>query len=94
MLGGRKGIGSIVPITVQKEATRTLQEINDGKIIVFKGPIIDSTGKRRIPAGKAADSNCIEQMNWVVPGVEGVVTSGKWFSWPFLVLLSVRSLTI
>ncbi len=63
--------GSIVPSKVQKEALNALQKINQEKIIVFSGPIKDSTGKLRIPAGKTADNHCIEQMNWVVPGLEG-----------------------
>ncbi len=63
--------GSAVPNTVQKEASAAFKKIKEGKTMVFAGPIKDSTGKLRISGEKTADNHCIEQMNWVVPGVEG-----------------------
>lgn len=63
--------GQSVPRGVQDEALGVYQKIKQGKINVFAGPIKDSNGKIRIPGGKIADNHTIEQMNWVVPGVEG-----------------------
>ena len=61
--------GKVVPKTVRQEALVAYQKIKEGKIDIFAGPIKDCNGKLRIPAGKTADDHCIEQMNWVVPGV-------------------------
>jgi len=63
--------GEAVPAKVQKEALDSFEKIKEEKIDIFAGPIKDCNGKLRIPSGKTADNHCIEQMNWVVPGVEG-----------------------
>lgn len=69
--------GQSVPKSVQDEAMATYQKIKQGKINVLAGPIKDVKGKVRIPAGKIADNHTIEQMNWVVSGVEGNVPKIK-----------------
>jgi len=66
--------GSTVPQAVRGEAALAFKKITTSKVAVFAGPIKDSSGKLRIPAGKTADNHCIEQMNWVVSGVEGALT--------------------
>ena len=66
--------GAMVPKAVQQEAALAFKKIKEGKIVIFVGPLKDSKGKLRIPAGKSADNHCIEQMNWVVPGVEGYLS--------------------
>lgn len=65
--------GSMVPQAMREEAALAFKKIATGKTAVFAGPIKDSSGKLRIPAGKVADNQSIGQMNWVVPGVEGAL---------------------
>ncbi len=65
--------GSEVPHAVQREAALAFEKIKKGEAEIFAGPIKDSTGKLRIMPGKVADNHCIEQMNWVVSGVEGAL---------------------
>ena len=66
--------GKAVPNTVRVESLAALQKIKDGKLNIFAGPLKDRDGIMRISAGKVADSKYIEQMNWVVPGVEGSIS--------------------
>jgi basic membrane protein A len=67
--------GPSVPAQVQKEALEAKQKIDQGKFVVFQGPLKDREGKERVAAGKLADANLIEEMNWFVPGVEGPLPS-------------------
>ena len=63
--------GQAVPLSVQKEALTVLQKLQNGKLVVFHGPIKDASGKERISKGKIADSTALASMNWVVEGVVG-----------------------
>jgi basic membrane protein A len=65
--------GSSVPNKVRQEALNLLKEIAQGKLVIFKGPMKDREGKERIPAGKAADDNYLETLDWLVPGVDGAL---------------------
>jgi len=65
--------GSAVSPTVQNEANKLADQIKGGTFVIFHGPLSDREGKLRIPAGKNATQEQIEQMNWLVPGVEGTV---------------------
>jgi basic membrane protein A len=62
--------GTVVPNTVRREAEQTFKKIKEGKLSVFMGPIEDNARKIRVQAGQKADIHCLEQMNWVVAGVE------------------------
>ncbi len=65
--------GSIVPAKVQLEALKAVSNLQDRSLVVFKGPLTDRDGKERIAKGKIADLQTLETMNWLVPGVEGVL---------------------
>jgi len=65
--------GKSVPDTVQKQTTDLFNKMSDGKIIIFKGPLMDRDGKMRIPDGKIPEKSELEKMNWVVPGIEGSI---------------------
>jgi basic membrane lipoprotein Med (substrate-binding protein (PBP1-ABC) superfamily) len=67
--------GPSVPPTVQAEANKIADQIKSQKFQIFHGPLSDRNGKVRIPAGKDATQQQIEQMDWVVPGVEGTLPS-------------------
>jgi basic membrane protein A len=62
--------GAVVPKVVQNEASAALKKIKEGKLALFVGPIKDNTGKVQVQTGQKGDIHCIEQMNWVVSGVE------------------------
>ncbi len=65
--------GSKVPPRVELEALKAVSNLQDGSLVIFKGPIIDRDGKERIAKDKIADLQTVETMNWLVPGVEGVL---------------------
>ncbi len=62
--------GRTVPPNVRTDAVQVLQQIKNGKLLIFRGPIKDAQGKTRIPAGKVIDDRALASMDWVVPGVE------------------------
>jgi basic membrane lipoprotein Med (substrate-binding protein (PBP1-ABC) superfamily) len=63
--------GPAVPTAVREEAMKTMEKIEKGKLVVFKGPVKDSEGKIRLPAGEAPNIKWLAGMNFFVPGVEG-----------------------
>ena len=65
--------GSIVPAKIQLEALKAVASLQNGSLVVFKSPLKDRDGKERIAQDKLADLQTLETMNWLVPGVEGVL---------------------
>lgn len=65
--------GSVVPKTVQQEATNALEQIKRGKLVVFQGPLKDRDGKERVAQGEHLNDAGLESMNWFVTGVEGAL---------------------
>jgi basic membrane lipoprotein Med (substrate-binding protein (PBP1-ABC) superfamily) len=63
--------GPSVPKAVQNEVLSLNEKIKSGKLVVFTGPIKDSKGNIRLPAGKRADIEWISKMNFFVPSIEG-----------------------
>jgi simple sugar transport system substrate-binding protein len=64
-----------MPDDVAKAAQATVDGIASGKILPFKGPLKDQSGKVRVPAGKDMPDSEIASMNWLVEGVEGKLPS-------------------
>lgn len=62
--------GPMVTEEVKALVAAKKQEINDGKFIVFNGPIKDNTGKVRVPAGSTMSDKDMLSMDWLVQGVE------------------------
>ena len=63
--------GTDVPESVKKEAMLVKQNIDSGKIIIFKGPLKDQNGRERVKAGTTLDTKALTEMNWIVEGVQG-----------------------
>lgn len=63
--------GQSVPPKVQAEALTLQKQIETGKLVVFQGPLADRNGKQRIPTGKKASKQQMDNMDWFVPGVLG-----------------------
>ncbi len=66
--------GTAVPRIVRAEANRVKKEIEDGKLIIFKGPIKDRDGKLRVKSGEVLDAKGANSVNWVVEGVDGSIS--------------------
>ncbi len=65
--------GPSVSKSVQSEALNVVEKIKAGKLTVFAGPVIDSTGKERLAAGKKPDIKWLASMDFFVPGVDGTL---------------------
>lgn len=76
MAGGAVKIapfGPAVPFPVQKEALEVKALIEQGKLVVFQGPLTDRDGRERLARGVSPDFEWMEKMDWFVPGVQGAV---------------------
>jgi simple sugar transport system substrate-binding protein len=63
-----------MPDDVKALATSTVADITAGKNKVFVGPISDNSGAAKIPAGTVMDDLALNQMQWLVAGVDGKLT--------------------
>jgi basic membrane protein A and related proteins len=70
-------IAAFVPEAAKKkvEDAKAFLVANPGA--VFKGPLVDNTGKEVLPAGVVGDDKWKGEINFYVKGVEGKVPSGK-----------------
>jgi basic membrane protein A and related proteins len=68
--------GPAVSEAVKKDADATIAKLISGDLMVYKGAIMDNTGKEKIPAGKSYSLTDPElnKMDWLAPGVLGSVT--------------------
>ena len=65
--------GKNVPKEVQDAVEAKRQEIIDGKLEVFAGPIYDQKGELRVPEGESMTVEEILAMNWFVKGIKGTI---------------------
>lgn len=64
-----KCCGEAVPKEVADKVTAARQEILDGKLQVYAGPLKDREGKERVAAGAVLSDADLWQMDWFVEGV-------------------------
>ena len=60
---------AVVPKDVVDKVMAARQEIIDGKLQVYAGPLKDRDGKERVAAGKVLSDADLWKMDWYVPGV-------------------------
>ncbi|MCV9885589.1 BMP family ABC transporter substrate-binding protein [Metabacillus halosaccharovorans] len=65
--------GKNVPQDVQAAVEEKKQEIIDGSLEVFTGPITDQTGEVKLNEGETMPLEDILSMNWFVKGVKGTI---------------------
>ena len=65
---------SNMPADVASAATAKVADITDGKNKVFVGPLKDQSGAVKIAAGVVMDDVALNQMQWLVQGIEGKLT--------------------
>lgn len=66
--------GPAVPALAQARAREVIEAIKTGKRSVFAGPIRDSQGVIKVPAGQVLDLGAIQSMDWTVKGVRSAGT--------------------
>ena len=69
--------GPAVADDTKKKADEALTALTEGKLVIYKGPIKDNTGKVVIPAGteQVQTDITLEKMNYLVEGVLGKIPS-------------------
>lgn len=69
--------GEAVPKTVQGEVAIREKNIAGGKFKVFHGPLFDQYGKERTASGDSLSSREIDNMDWLVKGVETKLATSR-----------------
>jgi basic membrane protein A and related proteins len=67
--------GDEVPASVVKAADAARGKLMDGSLNPFEGPIEDTSGKVRVPAGKELTDLQLATWDWAVLGVNGLKSS-------------------
>jgi simple sugar transport system substrate-binding protein len=81
--GTKEGMNDLVKLSdeIPAEVKATIETIKaglkDGSFAVFKGPIVDNTGKERLAKDAIADDAWKGGIDFYVKGIEGKVPSGK-----------------
>jgi basic membrane protein A and related proteins len=67
------GIADDVPADVKDKVEKIKAGLKDGSFSIWKGPIVDNTGKERIAKDTVADDKFLGGVKFYVKGVEGKV---------------------
>ncbi len=70
-------MADVVPDDVKKMVEAAKAGIKDGTLAVFKGPLVDNTGKEVLAKGVVADDAWNSKVNFFLKGVEGKPPAGK-----------------
>jgi simple sugar transport system substrate-binding protein len=70
-------IAEDVPAETKAKVDEVKAGLKDGSFVIWKGPIVDNTGKEQIKKGEAADDKFLGGLNFYVKGVEGKIPGGK-----------------
>lgn len=67
--------GPAVPAEAQKKSLAVKEQMMKGDFVIFKGPLLDNTGKTVIAAGTAYKQQdpALEGMNYLADGVIGQI---------------------
>ena len=63
--------GAMVPQEVRDRVDAARQDIIDGSLVVFAGPVRDQDGRTRIAEGALPEDSALLGMDWFVEGVLG-----------------------
>lgn len=70
-------IPDFVPADAKKKVDEAKDGLKAGTFEIFKAPVVDNTGKVRLPKGEVASDKWLGAVDFYVKGVEGKVPSGK-----------------
>jgi simple sugar transport system substrate-binding protein len=66
-----------VPAAAKDNLAKVKAGLKDGSFSIWKGPIVDNTGKEQLPKDKVADDEWLGGIKFYVKGVEGKVPGDK-----------------
>ncbi len=70
-------IAEDVPAETKAKVDEVKAGLKDGSFVIWKGPIVDNTGKVQIAKDSVADDKFLGGLNFYVKGVEGKIPGGK-----------------
>ena len=70
-------IADDVPAETKTKVEEVKKGLADGSFSIWKGPIMDNTGKEQIAKDTVADDKFLGGLNFYVKGVEGKIPGGK-----------------
>ena len=70
-------IAEDVPAETKAKIDEVKAGLKDGSFVIWKGPIMDNTGKVQIAKDAVADDKFLGGLNFYVKGVEGKIPGGK-----------------
>jgi basic membrane protein A len=69
------GLSDTVPAPAKERVLQIKAGLKDGTFTIWKGPIVDQTGKEVVKAGATADDGVLSGINFYVKGVDGKIPS-------------------
>ncbi|MFZ3126617.1 MAG: BMP family ABC transporter substrate-binding protein [Rhodoferax sp.] len=70
-------IADDVPAETKAKVDEVKAGLKDGSFVIWKGPIVDNTGKVQIKKDEVADDKFLGGLSFYVKGVEGKIPGGK-----------------
>jgi basic membrane protein A and related proteins len=70
-------VAADVPAELKDKMEKVKAGLKDGSYVIWKGPIVDNTGKTMLEKDKAADDEWLGGVKFFVKGVEGKVPGDK-----------------
>jgi simple sugar transport system substrate-binding protein len=70
-------IAEDVPAETKAKVEEVKAGLKDGTFVIWKGPIVDNTGKEQIKKDEVADDKFLGGLNFYVKGVEGKIPGAK-----------------
>jgi simple sugar transport system substrate-binding protein len=70
-------IADDVPAETKAKVEEVKAGLKDGSFVIWKGPIMDNTGKEQIAKDAVADDKFLSGLSFYVKGVEGKIPGGK-----------------
>ncbi len=81
--GVKEGLNALVkvsdkvPAEVKEQVEKLAAGMKDGSFAAYTGPVLDNTGKERLPKGEVASQEWLDKVDFYVKGVEGKVPAGS-----------------
>ncbi|TXH90304.1 MAG: BMP family ABC transporter substrate-binding protein [Rhodoferax sp.] len=70
-------IAEDVPAETKAKVEEVKAGLKDGSFVIWKGPIVDNTGKEQLKKDEVADDKLLGGLNFYVKGVEGKIPGAK-----------------
>ena len=70
-------ISDTVPADVKEQVEKLSAGMKDGSFAAYTGPVVDNTGKERLPKGEVATQEWLDKIDFYVKGVEGKVPGSE-----------------